>query len=236
MKYGITLSLTEKGGSKMKAAKLFVMLALTFCFVGNSRAQHFNFSNHSTLKQAIVEGKRLGPPSAGGSLLDAVDKRYFDVALLELKKSGVIEKSGPDALNFAIRKGDHEMVAFLLAAGVSPDVPVEGWYPTGAAAFSGDIESLCNMLDYGVDISKRNEHVGNLQMALTKMHIEAAVFLMAGGYKVNPDERSHLQYFGNKNGLQNLTMFLLDSKPNPRLVQQICAGTEVSPRSLPPDQ
>ena len=105
---------------------------------------------------------------------------HADVIVLMLKDAAVVRNEGPYALNLSVQQGRLEITQLLLASGVSPNEPIKGgWYPYAEAAKQGDVSSMCLMLDYGVNVSLKNDRVGNLVMALSGRHFDAAVLLMA---------------------------------------------------------
>ena len=201
--------------------RVAIFLGLIFLTSQVSQAQKYEFSTSAEMKNKIIEGEPL-EDGADRPLLNAVDRGLIDITLIELHKPGIVKRDGPAALNVAVRKGDQKITDMLLAAGVSPNIPASGWYPVGEAALKGDVRAICDMMDYGADVSNRNDKVGNVQMALSKMHIDTAVILMLSGYKMDKSESMQIDYLSRKQGLDGISNFIKGIHPDKQLAVKMC--------------
>lgn len=189
----------------------------------NGVSHTFIYSPNAARKSQMLRRGKTESIPPGGRLIEAVKDRYFDVVLLNLKEKGVREKDGPDALLYAIQQRDEAMVAFLLAAGVSPDIPAaNAWYPMGEAARTGNMRVMCMLLDYGVDVNKANARVGNVRMAVSAAHIDAVVLLMAMGYKPSVGEISNSILVAKRLGLNGLLDSALQINASSSLLESLC--------------
>ncbi|TBR36148.1 ankyrin repeat domain-containing protein [Dyella terrae] len=189
----------------------------------------FELSRDAGWRAAILRGDtRLLPPPERSAVAYAIDLGYFDVALLRLRQPGVSDEEGQQALYGAIQNGNESAIRLLLAAGVSPDAPYQGWYFLPEAAKHGRIDLMCLIADYGAHVSLRNTKMGNVRLALVDRHIDAAMLLMQMGYQPDKDEMDGVRKMGARAGTSDLYEAVLKTTVDPVRVAERCRNA-VSP-------
>ena len=188
----------------------------------------FRYSEDASIKNDLLSKRGVEDP-LNGPLSKAVSMGHLDAIVLLLKDGDVVRKEGPYALNLSVQQGRLEVTRLLLASGVSPNEPIEGgWYPYAEAAKEGDISSMCLMLDYGVNVALKNDRVGNLVMALSARHFDAAVLLMLSGYVPDEAERKKVLGLGDKWGARSFYSTLMSIRPNDEGLSKQCKVVEKS--------
>jgi len=192
----------------------------------------FRYSEDATTKNDLLLAKGADDPLEG-PLSRAVSMGYADVIVLMLRDAAVVRNEGPYALNLSVQQGRLEITQLLLASGISPNEPIKGgWYPYAEAAKQGDVSSMCLMLDYGVNVSLKNDRVGNLVMALSGRHFDAAVLLMLSGYVPDDSEKKKVLGLGDRWGARELYSAVMSIKPNEGSLSQQCKAAEKSWKSV----
>lgn len=218
----------------MSALRNACWLALTALLLqsgfvrGEEVRARFRYSEDASIKNDLLSNKEP-EDLLNGPLSRAVAMGHLDVMVLMLKDAAVVRNQGPYALNLSVQQGRIEVTRMLLASGVSPNEPIEGgWYPYAEAAKEGDVASMCLMLDYGVKVSLKNDRVGNLVMALSGRHFDAAVLLMLSGYVPDDAERKKVLSLGDRWGARSFYSALMSIKPNEGNLSQQCKAVEKS--------
>jgi ankyrin repeat protein len=217
--------------------RLITFVVLSFLLnISSSHAKdfkgQFKLSDEAAIRTKLLSGNTVGLPYPGGALLNAVALDYGDIVAITVKDPKVITEEGADALNLAIQQGRHDITRLLLVSGVSPNAPIEnGWYPLAEAAKEGDLPVMCLLFDYNVDISKKNDRVGNLAMALGAQHFDAAVLLMVSGYKPDQLEINRVHSMGRKLGQEALYNSIIGLVQNRVVMEKLCKSSQPSWRS-----
>lgn len=135
-----------------------------------------------------------------------------------------LSADGTTALNWAVYKGDIELIRLLLEKGADPNISNDyGATPITTAAVTGDYTIIKTLLDAGADVESPNQEGQTVLMAVARTgNIDTALLLLEHGAEINARENW---------GGQTALMWASSQQQPEMITLLIKHGAEVNARS-----
>jgi len=237
-------SLARRGKQFMRREGLlaYVAIAVAVCSVGRAFADGTPEGEHTKkfrVSEGISQSPRYSPASAqrrailtgdvdsfrypGGALVNAVQEHFLDIIVTLLRRPGVLEKEGRDAIRTAIAVNDPEALGVVLAGGVDVNSLEGGGSEALTYAMSpGAGRAICIMADYGVDLSPGSYPKFPLLFALGTDNLQSAQLLRSLGYQPGKQELDLISQRAKKQHVEALWAGIVDSSPSQDTASKIC--------------